>query len=104
MLFMAEMEVHLPPDMPAAEADDIKAREKEFAQTIMRDGRWPHIWRIAGRYANVSIFDVSSVDELHELLSSLPLFPYMDIHVTPLARHPSAIEPVGAAGASESTA
>ena len=44
-----------------------------------------------GRYANVSIFDVENNDELHALLSSLPLFPYMDIEVTALARHPSAI-------------
>lgn len=46
---------------------------------------------MVGRYANVSIFNVDSHDELHQLLSSLPLFPYMDIRVTALARHPSAI-------------
>jgi muconolactone D-isomerase len=89
---MAEMEVQLPPDMPAEVEDDIKVREREYSQQLQRDGRWRHIWRVAGRYANVSIFDVASVDELHELLSGLPLFPYMDIHVTPLAQHPSAIE------------
>lgn len=30
-------------------------------------------------------------DELHDILSKLPLFPYMKIIVTPLAKHPSAI-------------
>ena len=30
-------------------------------------------------------------DELHAILSTLPLFPYMVITVTPLARHPSSI-------------
>jgi muconolactone D-isomerase len=44
-----------------------------------------------GEYANVSIFDVADHDELHTLLSNLPLFPYMQIKVTPLAKHPSAI-------------
>jgi muconolactone D-isomerase len=102
MLFMAEMEVRLPPDMPADVADEIRAREREYSQSIQRDGRWPHIWRVAGRYANVSIFDVGSVDELHGLLSGLPLFPYMDIRVTPLARHPAAIDPAEAAGARHS--
>jgi muconolactone D-isomerase len=92
MLFMAEMEVRIPHDLPPDVADEIKAREKEYSQAIQRDGRWPHIWRVAGRYANVSIFDVGSVDELHELLSGLPLFPYMDIRVTPLAHHPSDID------------
>ena len=92
MLFMAEMEVRLPPDLPAAEADALRAREREVAQDIQRSGRWPHLWRVAGRSANVSVFDVASPDELHDLLSSLPLFPYMDVRVTPLARHPSKLE------------
>jgi muconolactone D-isomerase len=91
MLFMAEMEVQLPADMPADQAEALKTREREYSQALQRDGRWPHLWRVAGRYANVSVFDVGSVDELHELLSGLPLFPYLDICVTPLARHPNAI-------------
>jgi muconolactone D-isomerase len=92
MLFMAEMEVRLPHDLPDAVADELKAREKEMAQHLQRDGRWVHLWRVAGRYANVSIFDVASGDELHDVLSGLPLFPFMEIRVTPLARHPSAID------------
>ena len=49
MLFMAEMEVRLPPDMPADQADELKAREREYSQALQRDGRWPHLWRVAGR-------------------------------------------------------
>jgi muconolactone D-isomerase len=37
------------------------------------------------------MFDVESVEELHALLTSLPLFPYMKIEVTPMCRHPSSI-------------
>jgi len=74
------------------------AREKEYSQRLQRAGKWPHIWRIAGEYANFSIFDVESNDELHDLLSGLPLFPYMDIRVTPLATHPSDINAVQTAG------
>ena len=92
MNFMVEMTVSLPPDMPANARAELLAREKQYAQGVQRDGRWVHLWRVAGRYANVSIFDVSSPDELHELVSGLPLFPYMDIRVTALAQHPSAIK------------
>lgn len=92
MLFHVAMDVALPHDMDPAVAADLKAREKALAEELQRDGRWVHLWRVAGRYANVSVFDVDSVDELHDLLSGLPLFPYMDIRVTPLARHPSAID------------
>jgi muconolactone D-isomerase len=93
MLFLVEMEVRLPPDMEPGAADDLKARERAMAQDLQRSGRWRHLWRVAGRYANVSVFDVESPDELHELVSGLPLFPYMDVRVTALARHPSAIDP-----------
>lgn len=91
MLYCVQMDVKLPHSLPAERADAIKAAEKARAVEIQQSGKWPHLWRVTGRYANISIFDVDSHDELHELLSSLPLFPYMSIQVTPLARHPSAI-------------
>lgn len=93
MLFHVEMQVNLPVDMPAGEAEKLKRAERDLAQSLQRDGRWCHLWRVVGRYANVSVFDVANNDELHTILSSLPLFPYMDIRVTPLATHPSAIAP-----------
>jgi muconolactone D-isomerase len=92
MLFHVTMEVRLPHDMDPAAADKLKADEKALAQRLQEEGRWRHLWRVVGRYSNVCIFDVESNDALHVLLSSLPLYPYMDIEVTPLARHPSAIE------------
>jgi muconolactone D-isomerase len=85
------MDVHIPLDMAPAVADDIKAREKAYAQDLQRSGKWKHLYRVVGEYANYSIFDVESNDELHALLSGLPLFPYMTIKVTPLAKHPSSI-------------
>ncbi|QBY56274.1 muconolactone Delta-isomerase [Cupriavidus oxalaticus] len=91
MLYCVQMDVKIPDSVPADRADALKAAEKARAIEIQQAGKWPHLWRVAGRYANISIFDVESHDELHELLSSLPLFPYMTIQVTPLARHPSAI-------------
>ena len=91
MLYLVRMDVHLPADMPAERAAEIKAREKAYSQELQRDGRWLHLWRVVGEYANYSIFEVSSNDELHQLLSQLPLFPYMKLQVTPLAQHPSAI-------------
>ncbi|KAF7961348.1 muconolactone delta-isomerase [Cupriavidus sp. UYMMa02A] len=91
MLYLVRMDVNLPNDMPAAQADDIKAREKAYAQQLQHEGKWQQLYRVVGEYANYSIFDVGSHDELHTLLSGLPLFPYMKIHVTPLAKHPSSI-------------
>ncbi|MGO4584558.1 muconolactone Delta-isomerase [Arthrobacter sp. 2RAF6] len=91
MLYLVRMDVNLPANMPEDQATAIKAEEKAYSQGLQRDGRWPHLWRVVGQYANYSIFDVESNDELHELLQSLPLFPYMDVQVTALAKHPSSI-------------
>ncbi len=91
MLYMVRMDVELPVDMPKEAADAIKAQEKAYAQDLQRAGKWLHLWRIVGEYANISIFDAENNDELHTMLSNLPLFPYMRVKVTPLAKHPSAI-------------
>jgi muconolactone D-isomerase len=91
MLFLVRMDVNIPHDLSVERANEIKAREKAYSQELQRDGRWLHLWRVVGEYANYSVFDVSSNDELHQLLSQLPLFPYMKLQVTPLAQHPSAI-------------
>ncbi len=91
MLYMVHMQVDIPATLPKAEADRLKAEEKAFSQKLQQDGTWRHLWRIAGHYANYSVFDVAGNDELHDILTALPLYPYMTIHVTPLAQHPSAI-------------
>ena len=91
MLYHVEMDVQVPNGMDPAVLDRIKADEKAMSQDLQRQGKWRHLWRIAGRYANVSIFDVASHDELHAILSALPLFPFMQVKVVPLAQHPSAI-------------
>ncbi|MGI0526615.1 muconolactone Delta-isomerase [Rhizobium giardinii] len=91
MLFHVRMDVNIPHDLPSAEAADIIARERAYSQELQRAGKWRHIWRIAGKYANYSVFDVKDNAELHDVLSGLPLFKFMDIEVMPLLRHPSAI-------------
>jgi muconolactone D-isomerase len=94
MLYHVHMVVRLPHDMPQAQADDIKAREKAYAEELQRSGKWLHLWRVVGEYANYSVFDVESNDELHRILSGLPLFPYMEVKVTPLAQHTSALKDI----------
>ncbi|MGL4810416.1 MAG: muconolactone Delta-isomerase [Beijerinckiaceae bacterium] len=91
MLFQVQMDVRIPHDYPADKADALKKAERERAQQLQKAGTWRHLWRHAGRYANTSIFDVAGTQELHDILSGLPLFPFMDITVTPLCRHPSSI-------------
>jgi len=89
--FAVRMEVDLPLDMDTDARTQLLAREKAYSQELQRRGAWPHIWRVVGQHANLSIFDVESNEALHEILWNLPLFPYMTIEVTPLAPHSSDI-------------
>jgi len=89
MLFHVRMDVDLPDTLGPQARAELVARERAYSQELQRAGTWPHLWRIVGRYSNISIFDVAGNDDLHDVLSGLPLFPYMQITVTALATHPS---------------
>ena len=92
MLYIVHMQVRLPADLDPQERDDLISREKAYSQDLQRAGKWPQIWRVVGEYANYSIFDVDTNDELHQIISGLPLFPYLQVQVTPLATHPSDVK------------
>ncbi|WP_413810717.1 muconolactone Delta-isomerase [Streptomyces sp. OE57] len=89
MLFAVRMDVDIPRDLDPEVRADLVAREKAYCRELQKSGRWAHIWRCVGQYANLSVFDVEDNEELHGILWNLPLFPYMEIDVTPLAQHPS---------------
>lgn len=91
MLFMVEMNINVPLDDDKERFEQLKAAEKARFQELQGAGTWRHIWRVVGQYSNVSIFDVESNAQLHDLVSSLPLYPFMTIRVTALCRHPSSL-------------
>jgi muconolactone D-isomerase len=91
MLFKVEMDVNVPLDYDAERFDALKQAEKARFQELQKSGTWRHIWRVVGQYSNVSIFDVESNAALHDIMMSLPLYPFMDVRVTALCRHPSSL-------------
>lgn len=94
MLFAVTMDVAIPHDLDPEVRADLIARERSYCRELQSAGVWKHIWRCAGQYANLSVFDVADNDELHRILWELPLFPHMTVRVTPLAAHPSALTAV----------
>ena len=68
MLFLVRMDVNLPHGMPEEQAAQIKAKEKEYAQGLQRDGRWKHLWRVVGEYANYSMSCRASLDSASNTL------------------------------------
>ena len=91
VLYMVEIDVKIPDTIDGARLDHLKKREKEASGGYQSSGEWLHLWRVAGKFGNVSIFDVADHDRLNAILWSLPLFPFMTLRIVPLALHPSAV-------------
>ena len=92
MLFHVHMDVRVPRDLDTEALKKLQEHEHERAKELQLQGKWTHLWRVAGKLSNISVFDVEDPAELHEVLNSLPLYPFMEIEVTPLCKHPGSLE------------
>lgn len=88
MEFLVSIDVRTPHDLDPATLAELQAAEAVRARELVDAGSLRRIWRIPGRRSNISIYEAADATELHAALSSLPLFPYMDIQVQALATHP----------------
>lgn len=85
--FLVEIEIELPPSTPDEERARLYAAEAVRGRELRAAGTIVAIWRVPGRRANVGVWSAADATELHELLSSLPLHPWMNVHVRVLAQH-----------------
>jgi muconolactone D-isomerase len=92
MLFHVTMDVRIPLESDPEKLRLLQAQEHERGRELQLQKKWRHLWRVAGKYSNISIFDVIDPAELHEILNSLPLFPFMEIEVTALCPHPGSLQ------------
>lgn len=91
MLFLVKMKVNWPRDLNDEDGRALVERERNYSMDLQKNGVWLHLWRTSGLFGNVSVFDVKSNEELHEVLSGLPFFPFITMEITPLSHHPSRI-------------
>jgi muconolactone D-isomerase len=87
MDFLVHMQVGAIGD-PALERS-LREQEAARARELAAAGVLRRLWRVPGRRANWGVWSAADADALHAALSSLPLFPYLDISVHPLAAHPN---------------
>lgn len=89
MEFLVHIEVCWPPDGDPAERARLGEAEAARAAELAARGVLKRLWRVPGRRANYGIWVAADASELHDAISSLPLFPWLDVEVVPLAVHPS---------------
>lgn len=87
MEFLVRIEQDIPPDIDPDLLASVKAAEGKRGAQLVAEGKLQRLWRIPGRRAVYGLYEVEGPDELHEILSSLPLFPWMDMEVTALGSH-----------------
>jgi muconolactone D-isomerase len=86
--FLVQIEVRLPGALTESERAELLDAELERGRQLVEAGAIRAIWRVPGALRNVGIWEATDATELHEQISSLPLFPWLSADVTPLAEHP----------------
>jgi muconolactone D-isomerase len=86
--FLVRIDIRTPADLAPERLADLQQAETARAAELIAAGSLRRIWRLPGRRSNVSLYEAPDATALHEALSSLPLFPYMEIEVQALAVHP----------------
>jgi muconolactone D-isomerase len=84
--FLVRIEV----SVPSADTHRVAAlreREAQVGWDLMQRGVLVRMWRVPGRQASVSLWSVPDATALDAALRELPMFPWMDVVVEPLARH-----------------
>lgn len=88
MEFLVYTQNLLPPDTDPARVADLRTAERGRAEELRAAGILKRLWRVPGRWATVALYEAPDATELHDALASLPMWPYTDVRVEPLATHP----------------
>ena len=87
MEFLVRIYIELPPDMPADRERELREAEAVRARELRDQGTIVRIWRLPGQTANVGVWAAPDATALHDVLTSMPLFPWFRVEVEALALH-----------------
>lgn len=89
MEFLVRIDIEFPPELTSGEMSKLYAEEAAQAKVLATEGILVRLWRIPGRRSNWGLWRAENATSLHEALMSLPLWKYMDVEVSAMARHPN---------------
>ncbi|MBR7837398.1 muconolactone Delta-isomerase family protein [Actinospica durhamensis] len=88
--FLVEITTTIPEGTEQAEVDRRRADEAVRAAELAATGHLYRLWRPVGELRSVGVWCAADEAELHEkVLGTLPLRPWMAVHVTALEPHPN---------------
>jgi muconolactone D-isomerase len=92
MEFLVEFEISAPDDTPTSEVHERERAEATAAEKLMKEGHLLRVWTRDTPSGDTTVLGLYRADgpaELERLLRALPLYPWMEITVTPLGPHPN---------------
>ena len=92
MEFLVNIKITWPENWSPAQIEKVSLEERDHIKGVIAKGIMKRMWRVPGRRENWGLWEAKDATELHNFLSRLPVFPYMDIQVHPLAVHP--VDPI----------
>lgn len=88
-----EFLLHITVTWPADGDPEEKARrisaEHVRSRELAAQGIIKRVWRIPGEWANWGIWEAPDATAIHDAVTSLPMWPYLDVKVHALADHPN---------------
>jgi len=89
--YLVNIQIEWPRDLSEDVIERLSVEERAMAATRAAEGHLVRMWRVPGRRENWGLWRASDATQLHEILSALPVWPYMNVTVHPLAKH--AVDP-----------
>jgi muconolactone D-isomerase len=89
MEFLLHIKVTFPPDGDPQEKARRIAAEGVRARELAAQGVIKRVWRIPGQWANWGLWEAPDATAIHEAVTSLPMWPYLEVTVHPLGAHPN---------------
>lgn len=88
MRFMLYIRAQLPGEWTPEQRAEIARRETQAAVALMHRKVLRRIFRVVGQLANLSIWEADTPEELHSVLQTLPMYPFLRVTVIPIIKHP----------------
>jgi muconolactone D-isomerase len=92
MDYLVDFTLTVPEGTPASELEQRTTGEEIRVAELAAQGRALRVWKPLpddGRARAIGLYRAADDTELQAILASLPLWPWMEISVTPLAEHPN---------------
>ncbi|MGI8393121.1 muconolactone Delta-isomerase [Leucobacter sp. W1038] len=86
--FLVNIQIEWPHGILEDEVHRLSVEERTMAADLAQKGHLVRMWRVPGRRENWGLWRAENATQLHEILSALPVWPFMSVKVQELAVHP----------------